>query len=55
MLVLGDFNEVRTEDERFGSMFNIQGANAFNNFISSAGLVDLPLGGYSFTRGHKTA
>nr|GEY64896.1 hypothetical protein [Tanacetum cinerariifolium] len=40
----GDFNKVRTEEERFGSLFNRQGANAFNNFIASAGLVDLPLG-----------
>nr|GEU86157.1 RNA-directed DNA polymerase, eukaryota, reverse transcriptase zinc-binding domain protein [Tanacetum cinerariifolium] len=48
-VVLGDFNEVRTEQERFGSTFNIQRANAFNNFISLAGLVDLPLGGYSYT------
>ncbi|GKE83826.1 RNA-directed DNA polymerase, eukaryota, partial [Tanacetum coccineum] len=54
-VVLGDFNEVRTEQERFGSTFNIQGANAFNNFISLAGFVDLPLGGYSYTWAHKSA
>ncbi|GKD69608.1 RNA-directed DNA polymerase, eukaryota [Tanacetum coccineum] len=40
-VVLGEFNEVRMEQERFGSTFNIQGANAFNNFISLAGLLDL--------------
>ncbi|GJW63473.1 hypothetical protein Tco_0115357, partial [Tanacetum coccineum] len=33
----GVFNEVRTEQERFGSMFNIQGA--------MASLIELPLGG----------
>ncbi|GJX79947.1 RNA-directed DNA polymerase, eukaryota, partial [Tanacetum coccineum] len=44
-VILGDFNEVRSNHERFGSSFNIQGANAFNNFISMAGLIDLPLGG----------
>nr|GEW61541.1 RNA-directed DNA polymerase, eukaryota [Tanacetum cinerariifolium] len=54
-IILGDFNEVRIEDERFGTVFNVQGANAFNNFISLAGLVDLPLGRYSFTWSHKTA
>ncbi|GJT49753.1 RNA-directed DNA polymerase, eukaryota [Tanacetum coccineum] len=54
-LVLGDFNEVRTEQERFGSTFNIQGDNTFNNFVSLAGLVDLPLGGYSYTWAHKSA
>ncbi|GJU83108.1 hypothetical protein Tco_1285473 [Tanacetum coccineum] len=41
-VILGDFNEVRSEHERFGTMFNALGANAFNHFISLAGLVDLP-------------
>ncbi|GJT77711.1 RNA-directed DNA polymerase, eukaryota [Tanacetum coccineum] len=54
-VILGDFNEVRTNHERFGSSFNIQGANAFNSFISMAGLIDLPLGGYSYTWAHKSA
>nr|GEY00804.1 RNA-directed DNA polymerase, eukaryota [Tanacetum cinerariifolium] len=44
-IILGDFNEVRSNHERFGSSFNIQGANAFNNFISMSGLFDLPMGG----------
>nr|GEX85768.1 RNA-directed DNA polymerase, eukaryota [Tanacetum cinerariifolium] len=42
-VIIGDFNEVRSEHERFGSTFNRQGAIAFNNFISSACLIDLPL------------
>nr|GEW04330.1 RNA-directed DNA polymerase, eukaryota [Tanacetum cinerariifolium] len=46
-VILGDFNEVRSEHERFGTNFNASGANAFNQFISTAGLVDLPLQGYS--------
>nr|GEV81005.1 RNA-directed DNA polymerase, eukaryota, reverse transcriptase zinc-binding domain protein [Tanacetum cinerariifolium] len=54
-VVMGDFNEVRSEHERFGSTFNRQGANAFNNFISSACLIDLPLEGYVFTWAHKSA
>ncbi|GJY90861.1 RNA-directed DNA polymerase, eukaryota [Tanacetum coccineum] len=54
-IILGDFNEVRSNHERFGSSFNTQGANVFNNFISMAGLIDLPLGGYSFTWTHKSA
>ncbi|GJV80075.1 RNA-directed DNA polymerase, eukaryota [Tanacetum coccineum] len=41
--IMRDFNEVRYEHERFGSTFNSQGANTFNNFISLAGLIDLPL------------
>nr|GEW23510.1 RNA-directed DNA polymerase, eukaryota [Tanacetum cinerariifolium] len=44
-VIMGDFNEVRSEHERFGSTFNKHGAIAFNNFISSACLVDLPLEG----------
>nr|GEU89314.1 RNA-directed DNA polymerase, eukaryota [Tanacetum cinerariifolium] len=42
-VIVGDFNEVRSEHERFGSTFNRQGDIAFNNFISSACLIDLPL------------
>ncbi|GJY82327.1 RNA-directed DNA polymerase, eukaryota [Tanacetum coccineum] len=53
-VIMGDFNEVRSEHERFGSVFNVQGTNAFNNFISLANLIDLPLDGYAFTWAHKT-
>nr|GFA41372.1 RNA-directed DNA polymerase, eukaryota [Tanacetum cinerariifolium] len=48
-VILGYFNEVRFEHERFGTNFNDSGANAFNHFILSAGLIDLPLEGYSYT------
>nr|GEU87006.1 RNA-directed DNA polymerase, eukaryota, reverse transcriptase zinc-binding domain protein [Tanacetum cinerariifolium] len=44
VIVMGDFNEVRTKNERFGSVFNVQGADAFNSFISSAGLEVFLLG-----------
>nr|GEZ89329.1 RNA-directed DNA polymerase, eukaryota [Tanacetum cinerariifolium] len=54
-VILGDFNEVRMKLERFGTVFNALGANAFNQFIASASLVDLPLEGYSFTWAHKSA
>nr|GEV18767.1 putative reverse transcriptase domain-containing protein [Tanacetum cinerariifolium] len=54
-IILRDFNEVRSENERFGSSFNIQGANAFNNFIALASLIDLPLEGYAFTWAQKSA
>nr|GEX15696.1 ribonuclease H-like domain-containing protein [Tanacetum cinerariifolium] len=54
-VIMGDFNEVRSEHERFGSTFNRQGAIALNNFISSACLIDLPLEGYAFTWTHKSA
>ncbi|GJU93124.1 RNA-directed DNA polymerase, eukaryota [Tanacetum coccineum] len=39
----------------FGSVFNVQGANMFNLFITNAGLVEVSLGGSSFTWCHKSA
>ncbi|GJR41443.1 hypothetical protein Tco_1217127 [Tanacetum coccineum] len=45
-IILRDyFNEVRSENERFGTIFNDIGAKAFNQFISSSCLIDLPLKG----------
>jgi exonuclease III len=54
-IVMGDFNEVRSADERMGSVFNIQGATEFNDFISNSELVDIQLEGYSFTWSHPSA
>ncbi|GJS67185.1 RNA-directed DNA polymerase, eukaryota [Tanacetum coccineum] len=48
-IVMGDFNEVRFEEERFGLNFNKSSTRAFNQFISASGLVDVKLEGYSFT------
>ncbi|GJY39825.1 RNA-directed DNA polymerase, eukaryota [Tanacetum coccineum] len=55
VIIMGDFNEVRCKSERFGSNFNVQGANVFNSFIVNAGLKEIPLGGCSFTWCHKSA
>ncbi|GJX03963.1 putative RNA-directed DNA polymerase [Tanacetum coccineum] len=52
-VIYGDFNAVRNSDERLGSHFDEGEANAFNDFISRAGLFDLPLGGRRFTRFSK--
>ncbi|GJT78022.1 RNA-directed DNA polymerase, eukaryota [Tanacetum coccineum] len=41
VVTMGDFNEVRDCSERFGSVFNKKGAEVFNNFIATAGLVEL--------------
>nr|GEU89305.1 RNA-directed DNA polymerase, eukaryota, reverse transcriptase zinc-binding domain protein [Tanacetum cinerariifolium] len=38
VVITGDFNEVRFKSERFGSVFNVQGANVFNAFFANAGL-----------------
>nr|GEX76094.1 RNA-directed DNA polymerase, eukaryota [Tanacetum cinerariifolium] len=54
-IVLGDFNVVRFEEERFGSFFNQSCARAFNQFISSSGLVEVKMEGYSFTWSHPSA
>nr|GEV51666.1 RNA-directed DNA polymerase, eukaryota [Tanacetum cinerariifolium] len=54
-VIMGDFNEVRSEHERFGYTFTRQGDIAFNNFISSTCLNDLPLEGYGFAWAHKSA
>nr|GFB77668.1 RNA-directed DNA polymerase, eukaryota [Tanacetum cinerariifolium] len=40
-IILGDFNEVRSIDERRGSCFNPSSARVFDHFISSSGLVDV--------------
>ncbi|GJV37320.1 RNA-directed DNA polymerase, eukaryota [Tanacetum coccineum] len=55
VIIMGDFNEVRTAEERFGSIFNVNGAAAFNSFINSGGLVEVPSGGYTFTWALKSA
>ncbi|GJQ90434.1 RNA-directed DNA polymerase, eukaryota [Tanacetum coccineum] len=55
VVVMGDFNEVRHRSDRFGSVFNVQGADDFNSFITTAGLVEVPLGGSTFTWCHKSA
>nr|GFB41171.1 RNA-directed DNA polymerase, eukaryota [Tanacetum cinerariifolium] len=55
VVIMGDFNEVRYKSDRFGLVFNVQGADVFNSFIANAGLEEVPLGGSSFTWCHKSA
>nr|GEV58065.1 RNA-directed DNA polymerase, eukaryota [Tanacetum cinerariifolium] len=54
-ILMGDFNEVRSREERRGSVFNPSGARIFNHFIDSLGLVDFKFDGYSFTWSHPSA
>nr|GEX08793.1 nucleotide-binding alpha-beta plait domain-containing protein [Tanacetum cinerariifolium] len=49
-IVMGDFNAVRVRSERHDLVFNKQGALMFNSFINSLSLIDVPLGGFLFTR-----
>ncbi|GJT73640.1 RNA-directed DNA polymerase, eukaryota [Tanacetum coccineum] len=44
-IIMGDFNDVRTMDERLGSSFNASSARCFDRFIVSSGLVDVTLEG----------
>ncbi|GKD24834.1 RNA-directed DNA polymerase, eukaryota, partial [Tanacetum coccineum] len=53
-IIMGDFNEVRSKEERYGSIFNDHNASLFNSFISSGGLVEVPLGGCAFKWCHKS-
>nr|GEX66510.1 RNA-directed DNA polymerase, eukaryota [Tanacetum cinerariifolium] len=55
VVMMGDFNEVRFKSDRFGSVFNVRGADVFNSCIANAGLVEVPLGGSAFTWSHKSA
>ncbi|GJU35841.1 RNA-directed DNA polymerase, eukaryota [Tanacetum coccineum] len=52
---MGDFNEVRFASERYGSSFHALNAANFNSFIANSNLIDIPLGGYSYTWADKYA
>nr|GEW80846.1 RNA-directed DNA polymerase, eukaryota [Tanacetum cinerariifolium] len=52
VVVMGDFNEVRFASKRHGSTFYASYAVEFNMFITNSHLIDVPLGGYSFTWEH---
>ncbi|GJT94795.1 RNA-directed DNA polymerase, eukaryota, reverse transcriptase zinc-binding domain protein [Tanacetum coccineum] len=55
VVIMGDFSKVHKQAKRYGSIFNMQGADAFNSFISAACLEEGPLGGCSFIWCHKSA
>ncbi|GJR46076.1 RNA-directed DNA polymerase, eukaryota, reverse transcriptase zinc-binding domain protein [Tanacetum coccineum] len=48
-IVFGDMNEVRNSQECYGSIFSRSEGEVFNTFINSTNLIDLPMGGHSFT------
>ncbi|GJS06332.1 RNA-directed DNA polymerase, eukaryota [Tanacetum coccineum] len=54
-IVMGDFNEVRSKEERLGSIYNHSSSRHFNQFSTSSGLVNVNLEGYSFTWSHPSA
>ncbi|PWA51624.1 Endonuclease/exonuclease/phosphatase [Artemisia annua] len=53
-IVCGDFNEVRFDTERFGSVFSQRDAQVFNSFIDSSSLLEIPMGGRLYTWMNKT-
>ncbi|GKB57250.1 RNA-directed DNA polymerase, eukaryota [Tanacetum coccineum] len=53
LVIMGDFNEVRLAEERFGLVFSHRQSGIFNEFISNSSLIDIPLGGYNFTWTNK--
>nr|GEW82553.1 RNA-directed DNA polymerase, eukaryota [Tanacetum cinerariifolium] len=53
VIIMGDFNEVRNALERYKSSFHSLNAAEFNMFIVNSHLIDIPLGGYSFTWSDK--
>lgn len=56
VIVMGDFNEVKFDSERFVSIFHSQAGDCFNQFILDSNLIiDVALGGYSFTWTDKYA
>nr|GEV40261.1 RNA-directed DNA polymerase, eukaryota [Tanacetum cinerariifolium] len=54
-IIMGDFNEVRSSNERRGSCFNPYNARCFDRFISNSDLVDINIEGYAFTWSHHSA
>ncbi|KAJ0917796.1 putative RNA-directed DNA polymerase [Helianthus annuus] len=48
-VLMGDFNDVRSDSERLNSEFIASNADSFNNFILSAGLCEYHMGGGNFT------
>ncbi|KAJ0811025.1 putative RNA-directed DNA polymerase [Helianthus annuus] len=48
-LLIGDFNEVRVPEDRMNSIFDSNNAMYFNNFISTAGLLEYPMSGRKYT------
>nr|GEZ70891.1 hypothetical protein [Tanacetum cinerariifolium] len=49
-VIFGDFNAVRSREERMECIFDDAEAYSFCDFITRVGLIDLPLGGRRFTR-----
>lgn len=47
--MLGDFNVVRSKEERFNSSFCQVSSNCFNAFINNAHLFGFPMGGKRYT------
>nr|GFB35858.1 RNA-directed DNA polymerase, eukaryota [Tanacetum cinerariifolium] len=54
VIIMGDFNEVRLQSDRFGLVFHARDVEVFNSFILNAGLAEVSLGGSAYTWWHKS-
>ncbi|GKE93277.1 putative RNA-directed DNA polymerase, partial [Tanacetum coccineum] len=48
--VFGDFNEVNEQDDCLNTQFQARESDEFNEFIANTHLIEVPLGGWRFTR-----
>nr|GEY17771.1 RNA-directed DNA polymerase, eukaryota [Tanacetum cinerariifolium] len=55
VVITRDFNEVRFSSKRYGTIFHASHVDNLNSFITDSYLIDVPLGGYSFTWSNKHA
>ncbi|KAK9058221.1 hypothetical protein SSX86_023061 [Deinandra increscens subsp. villosa] len=49
-IIFGDFNSIRSDSEKIGVSSSRTNMFNFNGFIHDGGLIDIPMGGYHFTR-----
>lgn len=49
MVIFGDFNDVRAENERRGSKIDERATRIFNDFIVQNNLIDAKIGGSNYT------
>jgi len=50
---MGDFNMTRFKEERQRYVGNLNDMDSFNDLIQELALIDIPLGGRSFTWSNK--
>ncbi|XP_039040146.1 uncharacterized protein LOC120178352 [Hibiscus syriacus] len=49
VIIGGDFNTVRSDDEKLGGLVNVEASKVFSDFVLGRNLIDLPLEGSAYT------